>query len=533
MLTLRDKEILCQLNCADNQLALDEQKLFAAELARAYEFGNEEVPLDKWKSYKYKLQAGDLDAKPPGPEFLRIKTFFLAYYYYNDIRLKLISAQTISGVAGIKFLPKYFGIAGFFYLLRLLVDVGVIAVSTFRPAETEEDKNTPFIKRSWRRLQNVLFKGARLSRMINDGVWGPLNVICFFVSPPIAMALTLAGFLIDCAQSLASFYREKTPIQETIGKLEKSLAETTDIHERSKLTHELAQLNKLATETKYSNAFMIFTTVMILVGCTLAFFPPTAPAGALLLGSGMMMNLVPVIYKGCQSLWRKLTHADDKEVSGTALEKQPLLTPVEAQIEEVPKESPNFEESVRRTIWNKQIKKRSKISPLFNNDALFDQTHKAKLPKYEIKYHIPSIGHSSANMEQLLDKEETQPSNVFSKSSCEKILAALGGAQESKPTTENSSKISDKDNNKVAPPIKDTIASAPNTQSSGSTSSSFSVDSIPRVTLPHSSPWLEKKLEQSNTDQFASDLFSGGKEEEVETHTTNNLQSSPSLIKSR
>ena len=130
-----------------NELATQEKIELAKELAAKYEYGSLTTPINYWKAYHYKKMAG-LPVKEPkfSKKILDIENFYTIFWYLNDLRLKTVNTNSALGLVGKSFLSRLFGIAGFCYLVRAAIDIGICIHAGLREPTASEVEKMPEVK---------------------------------------------------------------------------------------------------------------------------------------------------------------------------------------------------------------------------------------------------------------------------------------------------------------------------------------------------------------------------------------------------
>lgn len=316
------KEAFCELDLSGNKQAQTKQKELFLQIADEYENGSEDTPRDKWKAYYFRKKAG-IKADPPRSEIFSTHFMHSLIWYLNDIRLKAIYTNTALGIIGKSFLPVLFGlVGGILYLGRLFIDLTICLVTvlrqyyqeakankegracideeTIQSDQLDKDSLAPLIK-FWKRFQLVLNKDKRPDRILNDVVWGPINLLSFFI-PVIAIPLVLIAVSYDLIRVSISVFSSDSKYSRLISETESQLSNARVSEETEELKYVLTQAGDEHKKAKTNVIYAGFCNTLILVGLMFIMFPPTLPAGAGMMLTGSVLLFGPALKTKIKSL---------------------------------------------------------------------------------------------------------------------------------------------------------------------------------------------------------------------------------------
>lgn len=315
--TIEEKEWLCSFDPTPQKEATQEdldaiqhtkewQKEIARNLSESFEQGNEETTRDPWKAHEYRQKAG-LPSEPPGNMFFRTDTFYRYHaWWLTGIRLLLVRVNRIVGKVAKSFLPSFFAFFGLSYGIGFALDLFIVLTTTFSPKLTpqEREANEGFWKRTWTRFKNIITKGNRPYRMMNDFVWFTVNLIVLCTAGPLYLLLNpilnLVGFGFDTTHEFFWLGRETQKHQRLISKLNQEIRATENLlaenQDNQQLKNDLLRLNLVRDKIKEKRNAVIRQklwiscwTAVVMVGMILVYFPPTTIPGAFLIGSGLAL----------------------------------------------------------------------------------------------------------------------------------------------------------------------------------------------------------------------------------------------------
>ncbi|HLB43420.1 MAG TPA: hypothetical protein VJN02_11370 [Gammaproteobacteria bacterium] len=313
------------------------QMKMAEELADAYTEGRKDTPVDVWEADKYRQLAAKLKAeideqpltqikkptpplqtspkpKKPVKKNFRTAMVYLLTGWYTSFRLFIIYINRTLAILEKydpdkfrRFLPKWFSIFGLSYGMTFLFDWYIILRSTFRAPTPEETKLS-----RWTRFKNVLTKGSRPNRLLNDGIWFTINMIAIFLTGGLSIAIGFAGFIFDEIHEIFkptfSYYKhhqitKKIQLEiDTVKKdanycgpiLRKLQASSGDLQNIEQNVSKLAILEHIQTQQKNQEKSTLLNgirtisgTTLILVGVFFMIYPPSFLPAAALIGIGL------------------------------------------------------------------------------------------------------------------------------------------------------------------------------------------------------------------------------------------------------
>lgn len=157
----------------------------------------------------------------------------------NVSRLTVDSTDRVSQSTGFRaLLPKYFGVFGLIYLLRVIYDFASILYETLNPKNLQDLEEKSFFARF---KENLRSNEKRASRMARDLFTGLLNLICFIIDPVVALGLSIVGIVVHAGFELYAYLRDEKHFKELERQeaLQKSL-----IEERSKIANALEAIKE-------------------------------------------------------------------------------------------------------------------------------------------------------------------------------------------------------------------------------------------------------------------------------------------------
>lgn len=298
------------LDASSKANAYQDQIAVGEVLADIFQNGSGECQTsrDRWKAYKYRSKK----TEPPKPHFMRTESIYPKLTWFTRVRLFLLRANRLP----VLFNKDYAFYRGFdvhtsnstfnniinpithnltdwlslSYFAELFVDVSLLV-----RAAIGTDKERIATPKMLDRVANTFFKDNRPKRMINAGIWGPINAACRYLPPPIAAAVNLIGFALDCLvegffgtldiikynRSLRVIRRKKYQLEHKIHLAKKvnnvELIQQTriDIAKYECIEKQIAKAKEVAVE-KRNRALMVAGG--ILAGMALLFIPVVAPA---------------------------------------------------------------------------------------------------------------------------------------------------------------------------------------------------------------------------------------------------------------
>lgn len=223
----------------------------------------------------------------------------------------LNTAYQFSKYFAFSFFQHACAIGGLSYLADVIICGKIMFQWMF--AQENKDKYPGFWDR-WNQMPN---KTALVYNFWNGVVWFAVNFICFFLAPPVAIALNFAGFIFDIGNEIYKTYYDIKPQQELLKKIEAKLKfNTCSTDEKTQLKLMQAELiNEIIPSTKRNRYWTIFTATCIVVGIAIfAFCPPAALAGALvmLIGGSVIGGFGRQLFKYISSKFSKSSTTQDE-----------------------------------------------------------------------------------------------------------------------------------------------------------------------------------------------------------------------------
>lgn len=250
--------------------------------------------------------------------FFRTKTFYDMFSILNPLRLNMSMLDTLLDNYGRGFMSKVsplFGpILSLVYFGRLLFDFGVVLKTTFYPVKSMDADNYPIPTR-WERFKNALQKDNRPARILNDIVWGTMNLLGItFVAVaiglnPVAVALiTVAGLGIDMISSAWFSYKAYTETKDLLKKVDTLNfgPEKKDLL-KTNLKKKLSDIKKSAKQN-----FVMGTA--ILVGLSLVMFSPVGATAAIFGAAITLAACVVWFGQSTMAWWKGRKKTDTKTI---------------------------------------------------------------------------------------------------------------------------------------------------------------------------------------------------------------------------
>jgi len=252
-------------------------------LAIAFDSG-QHIARDPRKAAKYAAIAKNADLSKSS--ILSTENAYNAHSWYTSIRLflgrakRVLSFFTAMSNSLKTVLGIIFNIASLSYIFSFLFDLGVVIKSTFIDPRQPHEEDYSFWKLTKTRLANVLLKGSRISRMLNDLIWFAINLSCILLVvffPPIAplasFFLITIGFSFDVVNETCKaaydVFTHKSILKKLDHEPERFALKNKAVQEA--LTNKLQ--NKLHL-TYISRARILFMVSMIALAMFLLVFPP-------------------------------------------------------------------------------------------------------------------------------------------------------------------------------------------------------------------------------------------------------------------
>jgi hypothetical protein len=188
-LSVKQKEIFCNLDFSKYPGVGAYQEATAAELVSIFEKGGNGIARDKWKVKKYKKLLPENQNQIDNNYF---KTESV-YATHNWLRAafsfldRAINLFDLMGYFAYAFLTTLVHVSGFGHAMMLAVDIGIILKSVFAPAGTNEKKLS-----YWDRLVNILRKGERIKRMISSVLWIAVSVSAIYLTGGLSLIAGIA-----------------------------------------------------------------------------------------------------------------------------------------------------------------------------------------------------------------------------------------------------------------------------------------------------------------------------------------------------
>lgn len=382
-LTLEDREVFCELSFGDDKQFLLMQKHFAEELAKHYETqGGAEYLKDKAKGFRKAAQKfqNKLDGVPEKESFFfeDLKDWFTSSYYdakkaskkgkfslwfykwstanaiwlqgwFTSTRLFILRVNRMAtvGTKTIPLLKAFLTFGGLSYFLSFAADVLIILFETLRPffqylfgyevtrKDNEKDMSIPRLM--FHRFWETLTEDGRISRMLNDGLWVMINMICLFISCGV---INLIGFAFDVCNemilALMEYWRYSMVRDDLLKQIEKKANEVREINlnqeqisnleidpdQQARKTALLADIKHLSLAEKvlYNKLFdassdsliisiwnsvtwkgvrVVSGVAIIFIGMCMLYFLPTTLIGLTLMGGGCALIGGSGIYGFC------------------------------------------------------------------------------------------------------------------------------------------------------------------------------------------------------------------------------------------
>lgn len=296
------------------------------------------------------LQRSFQEPKPPQNHAASTSDFYLLvsmirdkFASMNQKRLLLVQIDVLLSVFNKGLLGTKFGVLGVGYLFRLAFDVFTILYETLHLKPSQETARWSAYLQNFK---EAMGNNKRNNRMVNDVLWGGLNLASLIVAPPLAIMLTLGGFCFDGIYGLSQmaykslqFHKSKKLLHQ-VEKDEAALQKLTPLSKQAVTLREKISATSKKINLKHAHkdigtyvkkhSYDLGIMTGLYVGMGLCMFPPTMLPGAIVLGTFIAISVADIIRKQFARYKRK--HATEQENHVTeskaaSEETAPLLNP--------------------------------------------------------------------------------------------------------------------------------------------------------------------------------------------------------------